>query len=82
LADFDKLRIDGSKNLEAGLPRYTRPTFLRDSDLTEIDDLFSFGMIIYEIKTGQVVYVGKNNSEIRKLFENRRFPDLIFFPPV
>ena len=52
LADFGESCVDGSKSLEARLPYYKWPTLARDSDLTEIDDLFSLRMVIYEIKTG------------------------------
>ena len=41
-----------------------------------MDDLFSLGMVIYEIKTGQMAYAGKSNGEIRKSLESRHFPDL------
>jgi len=81
LADFGGSRVDGSKSQEAGVPRYKRPTLSRDSDPTEIDDLFSLGMVIYEIKTEQMAYAGKNNGEIRKSLENRRFPDLAPLSP-
>jgi hypothetical protein len=43
-----------------------------------MNDLFSFGIIIYEIKTGQIAYAGRNNGEIRKSFESRSFPELAF----
>ena len=76
LADFGGSRVDGSKSLEAGLPHYRRPTLARDSYPTEMDDLFSLGMVIYEIKTGEVAYVGKSDSEIRKSLESQHFPDL------
>ena len=33
-------------------------------------------MVIYEIKTRQIAYTGKNNGEIRKLLESRNFPDI------
>ena len=56
------------------MPRYKRPILVRDLDSIEIDNLFSLGIIIYEIKIEQMAYAGKNNGEIRKLFENRRFP--------
>jgi serine/threonine protein kinase len=81
LADFGGSRVDGSKSQEAGLPRYKRPTLARDSDPTEMDDLFSFKMVIYKIKTGQMAYTGKNNSEIRKLLASRNFPNLAFLVP-
>lgn len=70
LADFGGSRVDGSKCQEAGLPRYKRPTLARDSDPTEIDDIFSLGMVIYEVKTGQMAYAGKSNGEIRNLLES------------
>ncbi len=76
MADFGGSRVDGSKSLEGGQPRYKRPTLARDSDPTEIDDIFSLGMVIYEIKMGQVAYAGKSNGEIRKLLESWNFPDL------
>ena len=41
-----------------------------------MDDLFSLGMVIYEIKTGQMAYAGKSNGEIRKSLGSRHFPDL------
>jgi hypothetical protein len=57
-----------------------RPTLARDSDPTEIDDIFSLGMVIYEIKTGEVAYAGKSNGEIRKSLKSRNFPDLAPLP--
>jgi hypothetical protein len=66
---------------EAGMPRYKRPTLARDSDPTEIDDLFSLGMVIYEIETGQMAYAGRSNGEIRKSLESRSFPDLAPLSP-
>ena len=71
---------DGSKSLEAGLPRYERPTSARDSDPTEVDYPPSLGVVMYEIKTGQMVYAGKSNGEIRKSLEGRHFPDLASLP--
>jgi len=80
LADFGGSSIDGSEYQEAGMPRYTRPTSAIDSDPTEMDDLFALGMVIYEIKTGQTAYADKSHGEIRRLLDNRSFPDLGSLP--
>jgi hypothetical protein len=58
------------------LPRYKRPTLAKGLDPTKMDNLFSLGIIIYEIKTGQMAYTGKTNREIRKSLKSRSFPDL------
>lgn len=46
-----------------------------------MDDLFSLGMVIYETKTGQIAYAGKDDREIRKLLKDRKFPELAHLPP-
>jgi serine/threonine protein kinase len=81
LANFDRSRVDDNKNQEIGLPRYKRSILIRDSNSIKMNDFFLFGMIIYEIKRRQIMYIGKNNGEIRKSLENQSFPVLIILSP-
>ena len=76
LVDFGGSCVNGNKSLEAGLLYYKQLTLARDSDPTEMDDLFSLGMVIYKIKMEQIVYTGKSNSKICKFLESWYFPDL------
>ena len=46
-----------------GDPRYLSPEQLLDQDLTELADMYAFGILGYEIYTGQGPYEAKTNTQ-------------------
>jgi serine/threonine protein kinase len=46
-----------------GDPRYLSPEQLRDEDLTELADMYAFGILGYELYTGQGPYKAKSNTQ-------------------
>ena len=46
-----------------GDPRYLSPEQLLDQDLTELADMYAFGVLGYEIYTGQGPYEAKTNTQ-------------------
>jgi len=49
----------------AGTPRYMAPESYRDEPCTEKIDIYSFGMIMWEIFTRSLPWAGRNFSEVR-----------------
>ncbi len=46
-----------------GDPRYLSPEQLRDEDLTELADMYAFGILGYELYTGEGPYEAKTNTQ-------------------
>lgn len=46
-----------------GNPRYLSPEQLRDEDLTELSDMYAFGILGYELLTGDGPYEAKTNTQ-------------------
>lgn len=46
-----------------GDPRYLSPEQLRDEDLTELSDMYAFGILGYELLTGEGPYEAKTNTQ-------------------
>jgi serine/threonine protein kinase len=46
-----------------GDPRYLSPEQLRDEDLTELADMYAFGILGYELLTGEGPYEAKTNTQ-------------------
>jgi serine/threonine protein kinase len=46
-----------------GDPRYLSPEQLRDEDLTELSDMYAFGILGYELYTGEGPYEAKTNTQ-------------------
>lgn len=46
-----------------GDPRYLSPEQLRDHDLTELADMYAFGVLGYELLTGEGPYDARTNTE-------------------
>jgi len=46
-----------------GDPRYLSPEQLRDEDLTELSDMYAFGILGYELFTGDGPYEAKTNTQ-------------------
>jgi serine/threonine protein kinase len=47
-----------------GDPRYMSPEQLRDEDLTELADMYAFGILGYELLTGEGPYAAKTNAQM------------------
>ncbi|MDH3205910.1 MAG: serine/threonine protein kinase [Gemmatimonadota bacterium] len=73
LADFGIAAILASSGEEStrltktgqmvGDPRYLSPEQLRDEDLTELSDMYAFGILGYELYTGEGPYEAKTNTQ-------------------
>jgi serine/threonine protein kinase len=73
LADFGIAAILASSGEEStrltqtgqmvGNPRYLSPEQLRDEDLTELADMYAFGILGYELFTGEGPYDAKTNTQ-------------------
>ncbi|KAK2758952.1 hypothetical protein FQN54_003050 [Arachnomyces sp. PD_36] len=78
LADFCGSILDGSDALVSTSTRYTRPMSLEERllNLTEKDDIFALGTVLYEIVAGHFLYFDKTDGEIYTHFQKREFPDI------
>jgi len=65
LAGLDKT-IQGEE-CRAGTPAYMAPEQWEGREVSAKSDLYSLGLVLYELFTGRPVYKGKNPSEIIKL---------------
>ncbi|KAF4630634.1 hypothetical protein G7Y89_g7504 [Cudoniella acicularis] len=74
----DKTKIDGYECLEHPPARYTKPAVITQLglQLTEKDNLFALGTVLFEITICQQLYQDKTDSEIRDFFAKQIFPDL------
>jgi serine/threonine protein kinase/tetratricopeptide (TPR) repeat protein/TolB-like protein len=71
--------ISGDANLtrtgaSVGTPSYLSPEQIRHEDLDARTDLFSFGLVLYEMVTGQRAFSGSTVSMIREAVINREAP--------
>mmetsp|Transcript_50183 Transcript_50183/g.117859 ORF Transcript_50183/g.117859 Transcript_50183/m.117859 type:complete len:490 (-) Transcript_50183:109-1578(-) len=65
LCDFGLARMKSSKYVNtqsntAGTPAYQSPEMLRDEPITEKVDLYSFGILLWEMYTGRLPWSDKN----------------------
>jgi len=82
IMDFGVARLVGSATttgLVVGTPNYMSPEQVRAGDLDGRSDLFSVGLILYELVTGEKAYAGDSVVSLLYKIVNER-PDLDLIP--
>ncbi|MBI5667876.1 MAG: protein kinase [Chloroflexi bacterium] len=82
LADFgiaikliDVSRLD-QKELRLGSPPYTPPEQILGQTITPQTDIYSLGIVLYELLTGRLPFTGANDTEIMRLHLMEPVPPL------
>jgi serine/threonine-protein kinase len=78
ITDFGLARLasDGSHTAEvAGTPAYMAPEQLARGDTSVQSDLYSLGLVLYEIFTGRRVYESSSRDELMRLHEEKPITD-------
>jgi serine/threonine-protein kinase ULK2 len=88
LADFGLAKRQETKDdlfeTICGTPIYMAPELQRHENYTEKADLWSLGIILYEMVTGMPPFIAKNREELKKAIERGRLvipPDVKISPP-
>lgn len=88
LADFGLAKRQESKDdlfeTICGTPIYMAPELQRQEQYTEKADLWSLGVILYEMVTGMPPFIAKNREELKKAIQRGKIvtpPDLKISPP-
>jgi serine/threonine protein kinase len=79
LTDFGLARLVTTSTLAFhtghGTPPYASPEQIRSRALTPKSDLFSFGILLYEMFTGQLPWNGKKQLGVEQLNSEQELPD-------
>lgn len=79
LADFGLARILSTSTLAFhtghGTPPYAPPEQNRQKAITPRSDIFSFGILLYEMFTGQLPWNGKKQLGMEQLHSDQELPD-------
>jgi len=79
LADFGLARLVTTSTLAFhtghGTPPYASPEQIQSRPITHKSDLFSFGILLYEMFTGQLPWNGKKQLGIEQITSNQEIPD-------
>ncbi|SPO04503.1 related to vesicular transport-associated repeat protein Tb-291 [Cephalotrichum gorgonifer] len=80
LCDFAGAGIDGGRSYVAHGTRYADPLRRHEEVITQRDDVFALGMVLYELARGNLLFEGLTDDEIYHRLERRQFPDLSIIP--
>jgi len=79
LADFGLARILSTSTLAFhtghGTPPYAPPEQVRSKEITPKSDIFSFGILLFEMFTGLLPWNGKRQLGVEQLYSEQELPD-------
>jgi serine/threonine protein kinase len=79
LADFGLARLISSSTLAFhtghGTPPYAPPEQIRSQEITPESDIFSFGILLFEMFTGQLPWNGQKQLGVEQLHSDQQLPD-------
>ncbi len=79
LADFGLARFISTSTLAFhtghGTPPYAPPEQVRSKEITPKSDIFSFGILLFEMFTGQLPWNGKRQLGVEQLHSEQELPD-------
>ena len=79
LADFGLARLLSTSTLAFhtghGTPPYAPPEQIRSEEITSKSDIFSFGILLFELFTGQLPWNGKRQLGVEQLHSDEQLPD-------
>jgi hypothetical protein len=79
LADFGLARLLSSSTLAFhtghGTPPYAPPEQIRSKEITPESDIFSFGILLFEMFTGQLPWNGQKQLGVEQLHSDQQLPD-------
>jgi len=79
LADFGLARLISTSTLAFhtghGTPPYAPPEQVRSKEITPKSDIFSFGILLFEMFTGQLPWNGKRQLGVEQLHSEQELPD-------
>jgi serine/threonine protein kinase len=79
LADFGLARLLSTSTLAFhtghGTPPYAPPEQIRSQEITSKSDIFSFGILLFEMFTGQLPWNGKRQLGVEQLHSDEQLPD-------
>lgn len=85
LADFGLARIVSSSTLAFhtghGTPPYAPPEQIRSQEITAKSDIFSFGILLFEMFTGQLPWNGQRQLGVEQLHSAQELPDPCEYVP-
>lgn len=81
LAKFQNMGISTEPNLLAGSPPYMSPEQVLGSEIDERADIYSLGVTLYELLSGQLPVTGENHHQVfDKIRRNKSVPLTKFRP--
>jgi len=85
LADFGIAKIRSDKDEEdewlVGTPNYMSPEQWLDKNLDGRTDVYALGVILYEVLTGTLPFVGASNDKLMELHINQPVPSVLQTQP-